>query len=461
MKSINKTTIFNIISTVLLQGISFFSMPILTYMLGTEQYGIYSVYNSWITILTCVMGLNVGSALGVGWYEFKTKYYEFRSSILLFGTLLGFILGIIIIVFINPISTFLNYSYWLIIILIILSLARFVINFVQLACIYEKKAEINLIVSVLLSLLTIGLSVLLIPKFSDVTKYMGRVYGVAIPYFIVAFFMWIFMYAKKPTGLNKEYCSFALMMGVPIVFHSLSQNILSQSDRIMMQSMNISSKEIGIYSFFYTFVAVMSTILGALNNSWCPFYYDDLNEKKWNHLKVKCQNYIELFTILISGFLLLSREVSYLLASKEFLSGVNIIPMLVLAIFFTFMYQFPVNFEFFHKKTKIIAMGTCCAAIINIILNASLIPRWEMYGAAMATAIAYFILFIAHYIIVTHMKEQRYHLSIKVFIPSLVILALNIVLFYWLADMWWIRWGIGFCLGVFELLRIKNRKSIF
>ena len=82
MKSINKTTLINVASTILLQGIAVITTPIFTRVLGTAQYGIYAVFYSWVTILSCVAGLGVGSSLGTALYHFKNTYYEFRSSIL-------------------------------------------------------------------------------------------------------------------------------------------------------------------------------------------------------------------------------------------------------------------------------------------------------------------------------------------------------------------------------------------
>lgn len=461
MKNVNKIASINILSTAILQGINFFTIPLFTRMLGTEQYGIYSVFNSWALVLTCIMGLNVGSSLGAGKYEFKEKYYEFRSSILLFGSLISIgIIGIAL-MFNEIILFFWGYNMTLLVLLLGFSFARFIVNFMQIAFVYEKKAEMNFVVSILLSLSTVVLSFFFITKFTDNDKYLGRIYGTTIPYIIIAIAIWIALYAKDVSWIKKEYCRFGFIMGAPIVFHGLSQNVLSQSDRIMMQNMSISNSEIGIYSLFNTFVAVMTTILTALNNSWCPFYYDDLDTQNLRQLKYRSRNYIELFTVLVIGFLMLSREVSYILASEEYWSGIDVIPVLTLAIYFTFMYQFPVNFEFFCKKSKIIAAGTVCTAIFNIVLNALLIPKWGMYGAAIATAFSYFGLFVAHYMIVNHIKGDKYHLKSVIFIPYFVAVVFAVILFYICSDMVILRWGIGAVVGAFELYKIKRRRSIF
>lgn len=461
MKGVNKVTIFNIFSTVLIQGINFFTLPIFTRVLGAEQYGIYSVFSSWVILLACVMGLGVQSSIGTGKYHFKKEYYSFRSSVLLFGTLFNIILILLVTIFIKPVSAFFGYSFLVVEMLLWTAFANFIINFAQNAYIYEKKAGVNFFVSVFLTISTLVLSLYLLTVFSGDALFLSRVFGVGIPYFLLAVIIWVVLFFKKPCLLHKEYCVYSIMMGIPIIFHLLSQNILSQSDRVMMQKMHISNLEIGIYSFFYSYVSVLSTILTALNNSWCPFYYDDLDSENWERLNEKSENYIELFTVLTIGFLLLSREVGYLLSGEEYSSGMDILPILVFAVYFTFMYQFPVNFEFFHRKTNIIAIGTSSSAILNIILNCIMIPIWGMYGAALATTISYFLLFLAHYFIVTHMKDVYYHLKISVFAKGLVIILFSAVLFYLLKDWWTVRWGLAAGIGIVEIVKILKRKTIF
>ena len=445
----------------MLQGIAFITTPLFTRLLGTTQFGTYSIFNSWVLILTCLMGAGISSSIGTGLYKFKNNYIVFRNSILLSSTLIC-LLEILIIILLSPfLSRVMGFSSGLVLLVGITAFAHYIVNFAQMAFIYEKKAGSNFILSVSLSIISVLFSVFLIYQVDSNSRYLGRIYGVASIYLLVAIIVWLLLYLKKPTLVKKEYLIYGITVGFPIVFHSLSQQILGQSDRIMMQMFEIATAEIGIYSMFYTLSSVLSTVLGALNNSWCPFYYDDVSEEKWEILDKKCKNYIELFTVLSVGFLLLSREVSYIMADESYWSGLNIIPILALAVYFTFMYQFPVNFEFFYKKTKIIAIGTVGAGIFNIILNTVMIPMWGMYGAAIATALSYLALFFAHYYIVTHMKDHPYHLKIKAFVPGIIGMGIGSILFYVLSPWWYMRWGLGLGLGCFELFRIYKRKSIF
>ena len=57
MKKQNKVAFFNILSTVLLKGISLFSAPIFSRMLGTNGYGIVSIYNTWVNVSAIALTL--------------------------------------------------------------------------------------------------------------------------------------------------------------------------------------------------------------------------------------------------------------------------------------------------------------------------------------------------------------------------------------------------------------------
>ena len=460
-KNVNTVAILNIISTLILQGIVFITTPIFTRIMGSEQFGIYSLFNSWVSIFTCAMGLSMTSALGSGMYYFKEKYINFRNSIMLCSTIICFIQIIIVFLFKDFLSLLLGFNSFLIVIIAITSACRYIVLFCQNAFTFEKRALYNLIMSVALSISSVAISILLIEKYYTVDRYLGRVFGVFISYGIIAIIVFIILFKEKPIGISREYCFYGAKLGIPIIFHSLSLNVLIQSDRVMMQFLGVSKSIIGIYSLFYSLCSVLTIILSALNNSWCPFFYDELAGENNTKIDMKVRNFIELFTVISVGFLLLSREVSYIMADSSFWSGINIIPILTIGAYFTFMYQIPVNIEFFYKKTRLIAIGTLAAGFINIVLNIVMIPLWGMYGAAISTAISYLILFIAHKYLVKNIKVSSYKLNTRIFIYGLFCLIVGCFAFYLLGPWWYIRWGLGLFIGCFELYRIYKRKTIF
>ena len=456
----NSITFYNILSTIILSGINFLTIPIFTRILGAEQYGKYSVFNAWLMIASCVMGLKTQSSLATAMYTFD-DYRKYRKSVFSLGLIISCVISALIFIVCCVIPFREKNKYLLVLVFIVCALSNYVIEFTQLSFTYEKKAKQNFIISVFISCSSIFLSLVLLSYISIGELYFFRVLGMAIPYFFGALILSVYFIGNNSKIYNKDYWKFSLVVGFPIVFHALSQNILSQSDRIMMKGFGSPESVIGIYSFFYTFTNVISIILNALNNSWCPFYYDDLSKGKNEVIIKKMSNYIELFTVLTCGFVLLSKEFSYWFSGEEYSSGVKIIPILVLAVYFIFTYQFPVNFEFYNKKTKIIAIGTVISGLANICLNYIMIPRWGMYGAALATVFSYAILSIAHYIIAYRIKEILFRVPIRKIVTGVIVVLITSGIFYVLEDKLLIRWGIACVIGFYEIIRILKRKSIW
>lgn len=459
--SSNKIAIINIISTFILQGIAFLTIPIFFGMLGKEQFGDYSICYSWITILSCVMGLCINSSISTGHLDFNKEYYKFRSSIFSFGLFVSIILVVLGILIKGILADFFGYEERIVILVLLGALGQYVLSFVESANIYEKKAWQNLLVSLSLSLSTVILSIVLIKRAEDGFLYVARLKGIVIPYMTISIICGLLIIRRGKTFFNKEYCKYGVKLGIPIVFHLLAGNILSQSDRVMMKKFDVPTGDIGIYSLFYSLSTVLAIVLTSLNNAWCPFYYDDVRDSKINIIKAKSKNYIELFTVIAVGFILLCREVGLLMGGKEGSSGLDILPILVFVVYFTFMYQFPVNYEFYNKKTYLITIATVTSGVINIILNAIMIPLWGYWGAAIATAISYIWLFVIHFVFVKVFISKEFHTKVSDFTPGIVVLLIASVGFYLLADYWVIRWSLGFLLGVVELIRIYKRKSIF
>ncbi len=461
-KQINSESIYNISSSLILSGIAFFSMPIFTRLLGAEQYGKFALFNSWVTILVCFLGIKTQSALATGRLFFKEDYLKFRSSNLLCGTLSSLAIIFVILLFRGKISLWLGYNTNIILFLVFCAFSHYIVDFSHLAFLYEKKAKYNLLMSAVLSVSTVLLSVVLIKMSSFEESYLSRVVGVTIPYLIVSIFLWIYFYTQKPFGLDYQFIKYSIAFGFPLIFHSLAQTFLGQSDRIMMKYFSCSDQSIGIYSFFCTFSGVLVVLLNAFNTSWCPFYYDFLDKNDLHQIYSKTKNYLQMFTIMCCGFILLSREVFFFFASDDFLSGINLIPIQTFGIYCIFMYQFPVNYEFFNKKTLIISLGTVFSAITNIILNFFLIPIFGMYGAAIATSASYLLLFFAHFIIVKKLKTtKRFLLPLPIVLPFVLLLFITSVIFYVFSCLIVIRWLLATGLGIWFLYSLYLRKTIF
>ena len=454
-------TVYNIIGSFLIGGINFFTAPIFTRMLGTEQYGRFSVAFSWVSLFICIMGFQTKEALATGHIDFKNDYKAFRNSTLLLGFCISSLEIILVVLFLKPFSSFLGYSQRFTLIILLTALSASVYAFAQQTFIFEKKAQINLILSVSLVLLIVALSLLFIRMLPEQEKYIGRILGFTVPYTLSAVICCCFFAREGAVHYNSDYWRYSLTLGLPIIFHELSKEVLGQTDKVMMQQLQVDTAEIGIYSFFLALTGVLSMVREALNKSWRPFYYDYLYAEDYDTLHLKCRNHIELFSLVACAFMLAAKEVSFIMAGEAYQKGLFVLPITVWCVYFTFIHQFPVNFELYHKKTRIVAGGTVLAAAFNIGLNAVLIPVFGMYGAGVATAVSYLLLAVGHFVVASHLKESKYHLSAVAFLPGICALLISTFVFYQFNDLWLLRWSIAVLLGCYEMTKIVKRKSVF
>lgn len=462
-KNVNTITFFNILSTLILQGLTFITAPIISRLLGVDNYGIASVYVTWVGLVSIIFGLQTQSTLAVARNEYSlVEQPKYQSGVLFLSILSYVILSAAVIIFINPISKVLNMSVLMIITLLLHSFGQFVITFINTKFTYEFKAKSNFFMTTGVALSTIILSLVLIYIIPSKNGFWGRILGLAIPYTVVGGICAVYIILSGKTLVSRKYWKFCIPLCLPIVLHNVSNLVLNQSDRVMIQGL-MDNASVGVYSLAYSFGSVLSAIWSALNNSWLPFYYEYNRKKQYEIMLEKAKNYIELFTILTIGFVYLSVEVFHIFASDIYWGGTQLIPLFSIGFYFMFMYSFPVNYEFYNKKTKLIAVGTILSALINIFLNYIFIKKYGIYGAALATVISFGLQYIFHHICACKFipSTNKYPFRLLFFAPYCFGFLLSIIIWYYIQDYILIRWVIAFILGSIELYRMVKRKSIF
>ena len=305
----NRVAFFNILSTVLLRGISIFTAPLFTRLLGTSGYGVTQIYNTWVAVIAIVFTLQTQGTLVNARVEYpEGDQLRYQSSAMSLSTLVYLIFSALVLCFIGPISGALKLSWFLIVLMLIQGFGTFCVNFLNTKFVYEFKAGRNMVMSLVVTLTTLILSIVLILLLPKQINYLGRISAIAVTYGVLGIPVCIWILAKGKTFYNKEYWKFCVVLAIPAVFYNLSDLILGQSDKVMLQQM-MDEATVGCYGAALNFGGIMFTLFTALNNSWCPFFFEDMKQGNRENLREKAGNFLELFTVLSAGFVLLASEV--------------------------------------------------------------------------------------------------------------------------------------------------------
>lgn len=461
MKSRNRVAFFNILSTVLLRGISLFTAPLFSRLLGDEGYGVVSLYMVWVGVLQIVFTFQTYNTLVNARIEYpEEQQARYQSSVMSLSLITYLCLSAVVLLLMDPISRLLEMEGKIIALLLLHGFGGFSILFINTKFTYEFKAGLNCLVSVLVPVTSLVLSLVLILAMPDQAHF-GRILALSATNGIIGIGFCVYILLKGRTLVSREYWHFCLTLSLPLVFYNLSDLVLGQSDRVMLQKM-LSEAAVGQYSLAYNFGALLFTIFGALNNSWCPFFYEDMKQGRRESIRDQARNFLELFTVLSMGFILLATEVYHVFASREFWPGTGLIPFFAASYFFNFLCTFPVNFEYYHKKTKAVAVITITASLVNIALNYVLIRLVGMPGAAIATAASHGLQLTLHYLYCRFMLGKGdYPFPLKLWIGYLAAFLAVMVLVFLADGAWLLRWGFGAALGIWELHRIIKRKALF
>ena len=461
LHSENSQVLFNILSTVFIGGINFFTIPLFTSLLGTAGFGEYSLYAVWVQIFTVVIGLQSSGTIPSASIMYKGASFEqyFRSIVLLL--LMVFALGFCVsIVFINKLCSFMDMAPITIAYMLFQSFGAASIGLFNSKYIFEKKAQLNCAISVILCIATTLLSILLIYTLYEHDRVQGRIVGLVVPNLLIGLVLVFTIVKKRRLGFRKEHWAFCLSLSLPLVFHTVGQTVLSQTDKIMLQWILGDMSIVGIYSLGVTISLLLNTVYSAFNSAFVPFLFEDLQSKNDESLEKRYRSYIRLFTLGTILFILISPEIISIMAGEDYKQASYITPILILGGYFIFCYSFPVNYEFFLKKTKNIAFGTAMAAICNIALNIVLIPAFSMIGAAISTALAYGVLFLFHGLTVKHL-DRACKMPFKKLILGTVLVCISVLFTIVLIEQQLARLLVSVLVAVMIGIYLYREKRIF
>lgn len=463
-KSINKIGITTIIGTIGVELVNFCLIPIMTRELGTSGYGTISIYTVWCSVIIAICGLQTTQSVVYIVAEKDPKLHkEYFASMLACSLVCFLITGLCFSIINTVFDRILGFSTFLVIALFLHSFGNYSVNFANTIFIQKQQPIKQVLLSVSIALSTALLSIWMVHAIeTEESKYIGRILGYTIPYVIIGTVIsgcCIIPYLKK---IKLIYIKELLPLCLPIIVHSLAGHVFTQSDRVMLGYISDSSAA-GIYSFAYSIASLLSVVWITVNSFYQPFFFSYMKNQDIEQVDKKTKNFIELYTCGYAVFLFLIPELMTVYGGENFQGALWYLPIITLGIYFNFLYVFNSNYEIFYKKTKNIAKATTITAIINIVLNALLIPKYSIMGAAIATLLSSIVLFLIHLYYARKISKElnvQYVFKINTFIIGSAIAVLITICFYLLQPYLAIRIVLGILIIIFSLWRIVIRKSI-
>ncbi|BCN32280.1 lipopolysaccharide biosynthesis protein [Anaeromicropila herbilytica] len=429
-----KASILYLFATLFNKGIAFLTVPIFTRLLSTNDYGIVTTFNSWVDILTVVLSLALYMSIRTAFVDFKSDKKEFLNTVITFTLIISVGVGILTFFFSKLIT---GLGSVIVLFAVLQGAASALMMDYQQYLMMDLRYIQRSIYMALPNFLAVIFSVAFIYYLDLDNMYFCRIIPTMVVYLIFGLIIITKTYAKQRPSINKKYLKYGLGISLPLVLHGIALNILSQADRTMITVL-ANASQTGIYSLVYNFGMISAVLTTALDGVWLPWFMIKIKEKNTQEINKCASDYIKLMTCAMVGLILLGPELLKFLAAPIYWEGISIIPPIVLANYFIFMYTFYVNVEHFHKRTMGITFYTIIAAAVNIILNYIFIPKFGYIAAAYITLISYMLAMALHARRSKKLEEGLFPFII--FAGPLAIILISTTFYYLFLEEWILRW---------------------
>ena len=209
-----------LIGNVFNKGIVFLTVPIFTRILSTSDYGVVTTYNSWIGIMTMLLGFALHMAIRSSFIDYREKVDEYLTSTLLFTV--AFSVSMTVIVCSVSVLCMLQ------------SMSAAIIEDYSYYLMMKFNYKFRTMLMIVPNLLSVVLSVLAMLYVFNTNRYLGRVIPTAIVTLLFGILLVSFSIRRSGFVFNIEFLKHGLKISTPLILHGIALNILSQSDRTMI-----------------------------------------------------------------------------------------------------------------------------------------------------------------------------------------------------------------------------------
>lgn len=391
-----KASIWFVFASVLQKGISFLTTPIFTRLLSPIDYGTFSLYQSWYSILFIFCTLNLaGGVFNNGLTKFPEDKNSFTSSLLGLSTTISLVFFFLYFSFYNFWNNLLGLTSLFIVMMFLQILFEPAYLLWSTGQRYEYKYKNIVIVSLLISI-SVPLTGIVAITFTT-HKIEARIISFVIIQVIFFIVIYFYDFFKGRVFFSRKYWKYALKFNIPLIPHYLSMTLLNQSDKIMISKL-INNKATAYYSVAYSVAMLMLILTNSINSSLIPYIYKSIKNKQYQKLKSITNKILIFVAILCELVILFGPEIIKLVASEEYYESIWILPPVSTAVFFIFLYNIFGAVELYFEKTNYIMIASSFSAIINIILNYFFIPIYGYVAAGYTTLFCYILFSFIHYI---------------------------------------------------------------
>jgi O-antigen/teichoic acid export membrane protein len=255
-------------------------------------------------------------------------------------------------------------------------------------------------------------------------------------------------------GLNRHTVKGMLKFALPLIPTQIFWWIVSVSDQYLVAYM-ISDSANGIYAAAYKVPTILMVVATIFMDAWQISAVQENNADRARFF-TKVFNAYQTIMLFASALLIpFSKLLTKILVSSAYYESWRYIPFLIIATAFCNLVNFTGSVYMVEKRSVASLVTTIIGAATNCVLNVILIPLWGIQGAAVATFVSYFAVFVIRVIHTRQFIHIRFNMAR--FSVNVVLILAQVLIMIFETPLWGL-WQI-LLIALFTLLNYRMLKT--
>jgi len=433
LKQLSRDSLIYGFGEILAKGTSFLLLPIYTRIFSPADYGTIEMLTVLSSFLTAFLVMGMDSAQS--FFFFKEKKMGKIAQRQLVSAILQWrlIWGTGIVTLATICSPLLNY--WLFDSM--LSWQYFAAAFAAalFSTVMSQSIEIfrllyrpwaYVLVAMFGSIFTAAIILTLVMSFRQ--GIWGYFSGATIGSAVTAIFGWFLIrdYIEF-SRLHTQWWPRLLRFGLPLLPAGLGFYVMSTTDRWFIQH-HFGADELGLYAVGAKFALLLTVVIEAFRKAWWPIAMDAMHSEdgpETYRMIARLYVGIGVIGVVILGFI--SPWLVKWVVGPQFYSSWPIIGVLAWQSLFYGVFLVVSAGIWKTEKTYLNMYLMIMAGVVNVILNAFLVPKYGGMGAAIATALTFFIWIVVSAIVSERLWQVRFPFTIMA-----IQIGIGVLTVFWL-----------------------------
>ena len=428
----------------------FLLTPLYTALLATEEYGVIDLINTTINLLFPILTLAITDAT----LRFAMNSGSSKRSVLA-NSFFIIACSFLVLLCLYPLSGFVESSlrtYWgyFLVIYVLTSFHESISNYVKSI----GKTKIYAIQGVIQTIIVVSLNLifLLWLKMGLEGYLLSLIFGSvsAIAFMIIFGKVYIDIF---PYVIDWKLLKEMLIYSMPLIPAVLAWFVNTSIDKFMIIGM-FGMSDSGIYSIAHKIPTIITTIVTFFINAWTLSAIHNHGSDDESDYTTNVYNVLNF--LLVAGciiVILLDKFLAKILFANDYYIAWKYVPFLTVSAVFSALSGFLAGPYRAAKKTLSLLISVIIGAVVNVGLNIAFLNTIGVVGAAIATAVSFFIVWLVRVFIVQKIVVVKPNITTTTLSYLCMITAAVITSFE-------IRYAMYICLGLFALTIIVNYKNI-